>query len=84
MNIEKTKVLQCINTEFTTARDDVMVVYFNAREASGSIGNGIQLALKRLDKLHFFKEVDWIKVRENLADLISLANAKAGKIAEKL
>jgi hypothetical protein len=85
-SIGKTKVLNCINEEFVTNPADVMVVYVNAREqASGSLGNGIQLALKRLDKRHFFKEIDWRSLRENLADLVSLlGNEKAGKIATKV
>ena len=84
-SIGKTKVLQLINKEFTADQGDVMVVYVNARDqASGSLGDGIQLSLNRLDKLKFFKDIDWTKLRENLADLVSLANKKYGKVAEKL
>ena len=79
-SIGKTMVFQAVNSEFTNNESDVMVVYVNAREVgSGSLAKGIQLALKRLDKMNFFKEINWGEVRSSLANSVGLHNEKAGK-----
>lgn len=79
-SIGKTMVLQAINTEFSKNGSDVMVVYVNARElCSGSLAQGIKVALKRLDNMRFFKEIDWKKVRAGLANLVGLYHETAGK-----
>jgi hypothetical protein len=81
-SIGKTKVFQSVVNEITTEKGDVLVVYVNARDhASGSLAKGIQLALSRLDKLDFFKKVDWGTVRQSLAEFLALTHEKAGEIA---
>jgi hypothetical protein len=80
-DIGKTKILNAISTEFTGKnKSDVLVVYVNARDhATGSLADGIRLALSRLDKLKFFKDMQWGTVCESLA-LASVYNEKAGNV----